>query len=172
MTTALNTLANTTPFTFRDVLKKNYDITEDWKGAKFAGMDLEWDYSKHTCCVSMPGYIEKFLARYGHRRPSKPQLSPHQHSPISYGAKTQKPADPNSLYPLDADGIKRVQGTIGALLWYGNAVNNKILVALSAMGYQQGAATNYATDAIHQPLDYVATYPNKGITYRAIDMVL
>ena len=49
--------------------------------------------------------------------------------------------------PLNDKGIKRVQGIVGALLYIGIVFNNKLLVALSAIGYQQAAvieATIYA----------------------------
>ena len=40
----------------------------------------------------------------------------------------------------------------------GRTVNNNLLVALSAIGYQQAAATEETSDAIEQLLDCVATY--------------
>ena len=58
------------------------------------------------------------------------------------------------------------------MLWIGRAVNNKLLVALSAIGSQQASATEATNMAIHQIPDYCATYPNDGILYRASDMVL
>ena len=54
----------------------------------------------------------------------------------------------------------------------GRAVNNKLLVALSSIGYQQSAATEYTAAAIEQLFDYVATYPNDGIIFRKSDMIL
>ena len=54
----------------------------------------------------------------------------------------------------------------------GRAVNNKLLVALSAIGAQQAAATEDTSSAIEQLLDYVATYPNDGIQFRKSDMIL
>ena len=54
----------------------------------------------------------------------------------------------------------------------GRAVKNKLLVALSAIGAQQAAATKEAAAAIYQLLDYVATYPNDGILFRNSDMLL
>ena len=50
-----------------------------------------------------------------------------------------QPTDTSS--PLKDKVIKRVQGIVGALLYVGRAVNNKLLVALSAIGAQQAAAT-------------------------------
>ena len=51
-------------------------------------------------------------------------------------------------------------------------MNNKLLVALSAIGSQQAAATEATNEAVHQLLDYCATYPDDGILYRSSDMVL
>ena len=48
----------------------------------------------------------------------------------------------------------------------------KLHVTLSAIGTQQASATEDTARAIHQILNYVATYPNDGITFRASDMVL
>ena len=52
------------------------------------------------------------------------------------------------------------------------ASNNELIVALIAIGSQQAAATGETADAIEQLLDYVATYPNNGITYRSRNMHL
>ena len=54
----------------------------------------------------------------------------------------------------------------------GREVNNKLLVALSAIGSQKAAATEATSEAIEQLLYYVATYPNDGILFRKSDMIL
>ena len=37
----------------RNVLKQHYEITEDWTGTKFGGINIKWDYAqkhaKRTC---------------------------------------------------------------------------------------------------------------------------
>ena len=73
--------------------------------------------------------------------------------------------------PLNEKGIKRIQGIVGALIYVGRAVNNKLLVALSEIGAQQASATEDTAAAIKQLLDYVAIYPNDGIIFRKIDMI-
>ena len=73
---------------------------------------------------------------------------------------------------MDIQGTKRVQGIVGALLYYDQAVDNKLLVSLSAIGSQQAAATQCTNEAINQILNYCATYPVDGILYRSSDMVL
>ena len=54
----------------------------------------------------------------------------------------------------------------------GRAVNNKLLVALSAIGAQQAAVTEDTSEAIEQLLYYVATYPDDGILFRKSDVIL
>ena len=52
------------------VLKNYHEISEDWEGAKFSGIDLNWDYTKQhsgrTCILSMKNYIAKLLLKVGH----------------------------------------------------------------------------------------------------------
>ena len=104
--------------------------------------------------------------------PLKPQLSPHKHREIQYGAKVQTALDVDTSPPLDAKGIKRVQQIVGDLLYYARTVDNKLLVALHTIGMQQSAATEETEKVISQLLDYVATYPNDGTIYRSSGMVL
>ena len=51
-------------------------------------------------------------------------------------------------------------------------MNNKLLVALSAIGPQQASATEDTNKAIHHLLEHWATYPYNGILYRYSDMIL
>ena len=74
--------------------------------------------------------------------------------------------------PLDASGVKRIQAIIGALLYYGRAVDNKLLVALSDLASTQASATDLTKTDLIQLLDYLATYPDDGILYRSSAMIL
>jgi hypothetical protein len=120
----------------------------------------------------MPGYINNVLVKFNHPMPTKRQLSPHKHREIVYGQVTQithnKPYSP----PLSNDGIKMIQGIIGALLYYARAVDNKLLATLSTLSSQQATATEATAEAVNQLLDYLATYPDDGATYRSTDMIL
>ncbi len=60
---------------------------------------------------------------------------------------------------------------IGFLLYYAWAVNNKLLVALIAISTQQGKVTVHMEQLVKMLLNYVTTYSNDGIVYRASDMV-
>ena len=98
----------------------DYEITTDWERTKFSVIELAWYYNtRHansTCRISMDRYIAKVLLKYGHSIPNKPQLSPHKHREMIYGAKVPLAPENDTTPPLDSHGTKRVQVIIGALL--------------------------------------------------------
>ena len=73
--------------------------------------------------------------------------------------------------PLSTEGVKRIRGNIGAFLYYAHAVANKLLATLSSLCSQQTTATETTDVAMNQLLDYLATYPDDGTTYRASDII-
>jgi hypothetical protein len=103
--------------------------------------------------------------------PTKCQLFPHKHREIIFGQSTQlthvNPYSP----PLSTEGVKRIQGIIGTLLYYARAVDNKLFATLSTLSSQQATAFEVTNVAMNQLLDYLATYPNDGTTYCASDMI-
>ena len=136
------------------VLKKHHDISQDWEGKKFAGIDLDWNYATKHCDrtfrLSMKIYIKNLLVKLNHPMPRKPQLYLHKCRKVKYSRKTQIAPEEDTYKPLNNAGIRWVQKIVGALLWIGRAVNNKLLVALSAIGYQQASATEDTNKAIQQ----------------------
>ena len=75
--------------------------------------------------------------KFGHKAPTKPQLSPHNHREIHYGAKVQLTHKDDVSPKLDKAGILRVQSIFRAALFYGSAVDNKILLAINNIGTPQ-----------------------------------
>jgi hypothetical protein len=71
----------------RDTIKAHYDITENWQGSLYSGINLNWNYTKRTCRLTMDDYIANVLTKYDHPRPTKPVLSPYKAATISFGAK-------------------------------------------------------------------------------------
>ena len=153
-------------------LKKDYDISEDWKGQKYCGLTLDWDYEKREVHLSMPGYVEKALARFKHERPKKPQDQPHQHTIPTYGAKIQYAKKEDDTNELDKNDKQYVQQVVGTFLFYGRAVDGTVLTALSAIASDQAAPTEATMKKTKRFLDYAATHPDAVLTYRASDMVL
>ena len=100
----------------------DYNITTDWEGTKFSGIDLAWDYharhANRTCRISMKGYIAKVFLKYGHPIAKKPHLSPHKHREVIYSAKVQLAPEDDTTPPLDSQGTQRFQGIVRTLLYY------------------------------------------------------
>ena len=104
--------------------------------------------------------------------PVKKQLSRHRCREITYGSKVQQ-APEEDLYPsLDEKGVLRLQRMVGALICYARSVNNKLLLALSAIGAHQASTTVKTRKSINHLLDYCATYPDDDIVYRSSDNIL
>ena len=120
----------------------------------------------------MDGYILDLRNKFQHMQPKNPQLSPQKHRPIDYGSTQQLVQPTDTSQQLNEKGIKTIQGIVGTLIYVGRAVNNKLLLELSAIGAQQAASTEDTAAAIEKLLDYVATYPNDGIVFRKSDMIL
>jgi hypothetical protein len=134
-------------------------------GDKFVDIGIKWDYATRRCCISMPGYIENFLIKFKYLRLTKPRLLSHKCLPIFYGAKAQLIAEANTSELLDKHRECQIQEIVGSLLHYAWAVDNKLLVALSAIAVQQSCATITTKQAVYLLLDYVATYHSNGIIY-------
>jgi hypothetical protein len=58
---AINYVGKDNAHHLRNALIPHYEITTDWGGIFYSGMTLKWDYQKHICDISMPGYIIMFL---------------------------------------------------------------------------------------------------------------
>jgi len=102
-------------------------------GDKFAGINIKWDYANRHCRISMPGYIENLFIKFKHPRPVKPHIFPYKCLPITYGVKTQLTPEADTSELLDEHWKRRIQEIVGLLLYYARAVDNKLLVALSAI---------------------------------------
>jgi hypothetical protein len=124
-----------------NILKKYHGVQFNMAGNKLAGITIKWDYPGKCCQISMPGYIDNLFIKFKHPRPSKPRLSPYTCLPISYGAKTQFAPSDDASELLDDACKQRIQEIVGALLYYARAVDNKLLVALSAIAVRQATAT-------------------------------
>ena len=57
------------------VLTEHYTISHDWTGAKYLGIDLDWDYAKGAVHTFMLGYAQAALTRFDHPPPSDPNTN-------------------------------------------------------------------------------------------------
>ena len=153
-------------------LKELYAVSEDWSGARYCGLTIDWDYPNHTVDISIPGYIERSLQRFQHPPPTRPQHSPHAWQKPTYGAKTQFAPEPDTAPALDAKDTKHVQEVLGTLLFYARAVDSTMLTAIGTLASQQAHGTTATLTALTQLLNYCASHPNATVRFHASDMVL
>jgi hypothetical protein len=60
----------------RNALLRTYELATDWTATVYSGMKLKWDYSKHICDISMPGYVSNILSKFQHDSSNHPQHTP------------------------------------------------------------------------------------------------
>ena len=146
----------------KQALEKFYEVSVDWKGELFCGVNLKWDYKQPMVDLSMPTYIPAALHRLQHKPPTKPHHAPYKAAPFKFGAATQTPPKDNTP-PLSPDKIKYVQQVVGVLLYFGQAVDPTSATALSSISSQQAKGTTAVLDSCNQLLDYCVTHPNPSI---------
>ena len=91
------------------VISNHYTISSGWTVSRYLGLDLDWDYEKHTVHLSMLTYVQDVLTRFRHSHSHKPQHQPYPHAKITYGEKSQyATAEDNSqlLSPADKKCIQ------------------------------------------------------------------
>jgi hypothetical protein len=114
----------------------------------------------------------KQLTEYGHVAPLKPQHCPYLPNSIKYGKDNQAPSPLDDSPLLDEAGKKRIQQIVGSFLYYAQAVDATILMALSEISSQQAAPTENTMKRANHFLDYMWTHPDAIIRYPASDIIL
>ena len=147
-----------------NVLKEHYKVSEDWKGEKFSGIAMDWDYIARKVHLSMPGYCKEALVRFGHKL-RKDTHQPHKHTEPTYGSKIQYAKGADESPKLNEQDKKFIQQVTGTFLYYARAVDPTMLVALSAIASEQAAPTEATMEKAKLFLDYVATHPDAVLTY-------
>ena len=120
----------------------------------------------------MNGYTSKLRQRFSHKMPKKPQHSPYRAPKKVYGTAAQDTIVLDDSAKLNDNQITLIQQVIGVCLYYGRAVDNTILPALSAIASKQSNGTKRTMEKTIQLLDYLATHPAAKVRFHASSMVL
>jgi hypothetical protein len=155
----------------QSVIEQYYKCSADWSGNRYIGITIDWDYIKRKVHLSMPGYKDKALKQFQHRKATT-QHSPFQCKPIKYGAKKQYAVQPSTAAPLNKADKKFIQQVCGKFLYLARAVDPTLLCPISAIASQSANPTTDTMEQTQQLLDYIATQDDAVITYNASDMVL
>lgn len=123
-------------------LQDNYeDVTFDWAGAWFFGIQIEWNHQDRTVDISMPGYVEKVLHRF-QPKATKQVHQPHTHNLPQYGTKVQLTAEVDASPPRDKEGMKGIMQIVGSLLFYARIVDATLLMSLSNLAAHKQKVQN------------------------------
>jgi hypothetical protein len=120
----------------------------------------------------MVGYIGTALACFKHQIPTRPQHVPHEWQKPVYGQETQLTTPKDTLPPLSATAINRVQQITGTLLYYARAIDATMLLALGTLAEEQTRESKNTAKAVVQLLNYAISHPNATIRYISSDMLL
>eukprot|EP00804_Cyclotella_cryptica_P008100 CCRYP_004591-RA/>CCRYP_004591-RA protein AED:0.17 eAED:0.17 QI:0/0/0/1/0/0/4/0/815 len=155
----------------QSVIEQHYKCSTDWYGNRYIGITIDWDYINRKVHLSMPGYKDKALKQFQHRKATT-QHSPFQCKPIKYVAKKQFAIQPSTAAPLNKADKKFIQQVCGKFLYLARAVDPTLLCPISAIASQSANPTTDTMEQTKQLLDYIATQDDAVITYSASDMVL
>jgi hypothetical protein len=103
--------------------------------------------------------------------PTKPQHCPYAPAPKQYGTKAQAPLPVDISPKLSPDKIKEIQRVIRSILYYAQAVDITVLMALSSIAIEQSKGMTNTMEKAKQLLDYLATYPDATIRFQASDIM-
>ena len=155
-------------------LRELYTMTED-RGVqqKFVGITIHHDRVKRRMQLSMPGYVEKALQRFGAAK-QRGAKSPLIYTPPIRGEAQQlvPTLTEDELTPVDAKTKTFVQEVTGVFLFYSRAVDPTMLTAINKISMQQASPTRATLKAIDRLLSYAERYPDATIEIYPSDMQL
>ncbi len=154
-----------------NALRELYTITVDYEGAKYVGMTIQHDRAARTISISMPGYIQKALQRFGVKQAKFATDSPCIYIPPTYGQRVQQMTTVDDTALLSTKDTKFVQQVVGVFAYYARAVDPTMLTATNKIGSRQATPTAAVMKDVKRLLQYAATWPEASIVYHASDMV-
>ena len=102
-----------------DSLHHYYKITIDWEGNIYCVLTFDWDYSKLTMDIYIPGYIQKTLLKFKTPTPKNPEDALFKADPKKCRENMQFTKEEDGTPAISAAAIKLVQQNMGRLLFYG-----------------------------------------------------
>lgn len=153
-------------------LRELYVMTEDRQSEqKYVGTTIAHDITNNVLTLSMPGYVEKALQRFG-KQDIKGADSPLIYTPPIYGVKQQlTPAEKvASTLPVSEAERKFLQELVGVFLFYSRAVDATMLMALNQLSTTPPSQA--ALQAAERFLQYAKKWPNSQLIFKASNMQL
>jgi hypothetical protein len=117
-------------------------------------------------------YIAKALQNFQIPTPTCPQHAPSPFTEPIYGRQIQLAPEIDQSEPLNPKEITRLQENIGVFLYYGQAIDNTMPVALGSLAAAQSRGTLTTAKASVHLLSYAASHPDASILFHVSNMCL
>jgi hypothetical protein len=134
-------------------------------------MKIDYDRAHRTMSLSMPGYVDAALKRFGTPTQTKPTISPAIYTSPDYTKPDFEIMDDDSP-PISEGDAKFIQEVIGVFLYYARAIDSTMFTQLNKMASQQSKPTQRLLNNIHHFLQYAATFPASQLIFRQSNMQL
>jgi hypothetical protein len=156
-----------------DTLHKMYTITIDKAlKQKYIGITIDYNKQKRYMDLSMPGYVDNALTRFG-ANDLRGVNSPLVYVPPTYGPQTQIIKDESTKLPsLTPAQLLRLQEVVGVFLYYSRAVDPLMITAINKIGSSQSNADISILDKVQRFLQYASRYKDAKLRIHASDMQL
>jgi hypothetical protein len=86
------------------ILEEHYKCSQDWTGAQYLDMDIDWDYATKKVHISMLDYVPEALIHFQHQKPCKPQHQPYPRVKPTYGTTKRFVKTSDTSPPLNKVG--------------------------------------------------------------------
>lgn len=132
------------------------------------GLWIDIDRDKKTLTLSMPGYVNKAMKRFGHDS-SRGSEVPIKYTPPNYGKHTQMAQEDGSpkLSPGEA---KRIQEIVGVFQYYARVIDSTMLCATTKLASAQANPTKDTQAAADMLLDYAEKHQDAKVVFKASSM--
>ncbi len=90
---------------------------------------------------------------------------PYATEPKRYGVDAQSPLPHDNTQKLNKKEIKQIQKIVGSILYYAQAVDMTVLMALSTITSEQTKGMEHTIKKAYQVLDYLAAHPDATVQF-------
>ena len=135
-----------------NTVENYYNVTVDWEGKLYCGINLKWNHKKVYLNVYMDNYDRRDLHWSKTTQKYTTRTSPYGHN-IS-----QKPTPTSTAAPLDTKGKRRVQYIAGNLIYY-YKIDPCIKPEQNEIPTKQSDPTKDTLSKTNMLRDYLDNYP-------------
>jgi hypothetical protein len=158
-----------------NAIEKVWKVKINWKGDKYVGMDLKWDYNPDnptleiSCDQVIPDALKRFFPGQTLKGADTPGL---EDKKWTLGSDNKVViVNENKPIPMP-ENTKFVQQFTGTLSHAARIVRHDLLPAVNDIAATQSAPTSKTMEQIDRLANYVARFPKASVIFKATDMVL